>query len=162
MMEKKTYVLGHRNPDTDSICSAIAYAELKRKQGMNAIAGRLGEPNKETEFVLNYFAAELPEIVETVKKQVSDLNIDVVPSVSPGIPVRTTWNIMKKTNVKALHSLSTRMRGLIGVVTLFRYYKEQYMDAIDNNIIAVSNTHPLQNIADTLEARVVSGDQGDF
>ena len=158
-MNKKIYVLGHKNPDTDSICSAIAYAELKRKLGLAATPGRLGEPNQETEFVLKYFEVELPERIETVKKQVSDLNMDVVPSLSPEIPVKTTWNIMKKTNLKSLPVVDDYER-LIGVVTLSDI-TEKYMDAVDNNILAASKT-PLANIADTLNAKIISGGQSDF
>lgn len=158
-MSKEIYVLGHKHPDTDSICSAIAYAELKRKLGVPAAAGRLGNINKETEFVLNYFEVELPELVETVKKQVSDLNMDVVPSLSPGTPVKTTWNIMKKTNLKSLPVVDDNEK-LIGIVTLSDI-TEKYMDAIDNNIISASKT-PLQNIADTLNAKIINGGSSDF
>lgn len=158
-MGKKIYVLGHKHPDTDSICSAIAYAELKRKLGFPAVAGRLGNINKETEFVLNYFEAELPEQIDTVKKQVLDLNMDMVPSLSPDIPVKTTWNIMKKTNLKALPVVDDHER-LIGIVTLSDI-TERYMDPMDNNIIAASKT-PLRNIADTLNARIIRGGESDF
>ncbi|MDD4238327.1 MAG: putative manganese-dependent inorganic diphosphatase [Desulfotomaculaceae bacterium] len=158
-MNKKIYVIGHKNPDTDSICSAIAYAELKRKLGYDAIPGRLGELNHETEFVLKYFEVILPELIETVKKQVSDLNMDVVPSLSPEIPVKTTWNIMKKTNLKSLPVVDEHER-LIGVVTLSDI-TEKYMDAVDNNIIAASKT-PLQNLADTLNAKIISGGQSNY
>jgi manganese-dependent inorganic pyrophosphatase len=158
-MQKKVYVLGHKNPDTDSICSAIAYAELKRKQGWEAIPGRLGELNHETEFVLNYFDVEVPALVETVKKQVSDLSMDVVPSLSPGIPIKRTWNIMRKSNLKSLPVVDEEER-LLGIVTLSDI-TEKYMDTVDNNLIAASKT-PLENIADTLNAQIVSGAEKDY
>lgn len=158
-MNNKIYVLGHKNPDTDSICSAITYAELKRKLGFDAVAGRLGEPNQETEFVLQHFDVELPDLVETVKKQVSDLNMDIVPGLSPEIPVKTTWNIMKKTNIKSLPVVDDNER-LVGVVTLSDI-TEKYMDAVDNNIIAASHTS-LQNVAETLNAEIISGGQNDY
>jgi manganese-dependent inorganic pyrophosphatase len=151
--------LGHQNPDTDSICAAISYAELKRKQGHNAVAGRLGDLNQETEFVLDYFGVELPKLVETVKKQVSDLNVDMVPSLSPEIPVKTTWNIMRNSNVKALPVVDENEK-LIGVVTLSNI-TEKYMDALDNHILATSQT-PLQNIADTIHAEIIHGGTSDF
>ena len=158
-MNEKVYVLGHKNPDTDSICSAIAYAELKRKLGLNAIPGRLGDANQETKFVLEYFDVQMPELIETVKKQVSDLNMDAIHSLSPQIPIKTTWNIMNKTNLKSLPVVDENEK-LIGIVTLSDITKK-YMDAVDQNIIAVSKT-PLQNIAETLEAKIVSGDQKDY
>ena len=159
MMNEMVYVLGHKNPDTDSICSAIAYAELKRKLGMNAIPGRLGEPNQETKFVLEYFDVQMPDLIETVKKQVSDLNMDAIHSLSPEIPIKKTWNIMNKTNLKSLPVVDENEK-LIGIVTLSDITKK-YMDAVDQNIIAVSKT-PLQNIAETLEAKIVSGEQKDY
>ena len=158
-MSQTIHVLGHRNPDTDSICSAIAYAELKRKLGFDATAGRLGEANQETTFVLDYFQMELPELIETVKKQVSDLSMDIVPSLSPEIPIKTTWNIMKKNNQKSLPVVD-EFEHLIGLVTLSDI-TEKYMDALDNNIIAASRT-PLQNIADTIAARIVCGGPEDY
>ncbi len=159
MINEKVYVLGHKNPDTDSICSAIAYAELKRKLGMNAIPGRLGDANQETKFVLEYFDVEMPELIETVKKQVSDLNMDAIYSLSPEIPIKTTWNIMNKTNLKSLPVVDENEK-LIGIATLSDITKK-YMDAVDQNIIALSKT-PLQNIAETLEAKIVSGEQKDY
>lgn len=158
-MNDIVYVLGHKNPDTDSICSSIAYAELKRRLGMNTVAARLGNPNQETEFVLNYFDVQLPELIETVKKQVSDLNMDAIYSLSPEIPIKTTWNIMKTTNLKSLPVVDENEK-LIGIVTLSDI-TGKYMDAVDENIIAVSQT-PLQNIVETLEARVLNGEQKDF
>ena len=59
-------VFGHKNPDTDTICSAIAYAELKNKLGKDVKAVRLGEVNEETKYALNYFKVEKPELVENV------------------------------------------------------------------------------------------------
>lgn len=159
MMTEKVYVLGHKNPDTDSICSAIAYAELKQRLGMNAVPGRLGEVNRETKFVLRYFDILTPERIETVKKQVSDLKMDPIYSLSPETPVKTTWNIMKKTNLKSLPVVDQNEK-LIGIVTLSDI-TNKYMDAVDHNMIAASKT-PLLNIADTLEARIITGEQKDF
>lgn len=64
-------VLGHKNPDTDSICSAIAYAELKNKLGQQSKAVRLGQLSRETEFVLNHFNLVAPELINTVRPQIS-------------------------------------------------------------------------------------------
>ena len=62
----KTIIYGHKNPDTDTICSALAYANLKNILGIEAKAVRLGELNEETKFVLNYFGVEAPELIKTV------------------------------------------------------------------------------------------------
>lgn len=63
MENKKIYVIGHKSPDTDSICSAIAYAHFRRQFGENAVAARSGEINPETEFVLNYFNVSAPKLL---------------------------------------------------------------------------------------------------
>lgn len=72
-MNKKTLVFGHKNPDTDSICSAIAYAHLKQQLGVDAEAVRLGAVNAETEYVLNYFQIDAPRLVETVADEVESV-----------------------------------------------------------------------------------------
>jgi manganese-dependent inorganic pyrophosphatase len=69
----KVLVLGHKNPDTDSICSAIAYAELKKQLGMDAEPVRLGELNGETEYALKEFNSEVPRLVETVANEVKEV-----------------------------------------------------------------------------------------
>ena len=66
-------IFGHRHPDTDSICSSIALAELKKEMGINAIPYRLGDINKETEYVLKYFGVKVPKLLKTVSAQISDL-----------------------------------------------------------------------------------------
>ncbi|USK34763.1 manganese-dependent inorganic pyrophosphatase [Bacillus sp. F19] len=68
---EKVLIFGHKNPDTDTICSAIAYADLKTKLGLNAEPVRLGEINGETQFALNAFGIETPRLVETVANEVS-------------------------------------------------------------------------------------------
>ena len=153
------YITGHKNPDTDSICSAIAYAELKKKLGHNAVAARLGDINRETEFILNYFGVPAPEYLPTVKTQVSDLNIDNVIPVSPDVSIKTAWMLMKKNNIKTLPVVDENER-LIGIVTPSDI-TNKYMDALENNIIAASKT-PLRNIVETLNAKIVCGSQKDF
>lgn len=68
---EKVLVFGHKNPDTDTICSAIAYAELKTKLGMNAEPVRLGQVNAETQYALDYFKVKAPRLVETVANEVN-------------------------------------------------------------------------------------------
>jgi manganese-dependent inorganic pyrophosphatase len=158
-MEGLIYITGHRNPDTDSICSAIGYSELKKRLGYKAMATRLGDINRETEFVLRYFNVPLPDYLPTVKTQVSDLNIDIVTPVSPDVSVKTAWMIMGKNNVKTLPVVDDGDR-LIGLATLSNI-TTKYMDTLENNIIASSDT-PLRNIIETLNARLILGKQEDF
>lgn len=158
-MKDTIYIVGHRNPDTDSICSAIAYAELKKKLGHNATASRLGEINKETDYILNYFNIQVPEYLETVKTQVSDLNIDRVIPVSPGVSIKTAWTLMKKNNVKTL-PVADDYERLLGIATLSDI-TSKYMDTLENNIISASKT-PLRNIIETLNCKILCGTQENF
>ena len=152
-MKNIIYITGHRNPDTDSICSAIAYAEFKNKTGkIPAIPIRLGEINRETQFILNYFNVEEPELVTTVKTQISDLDIDVVAPISPDISLKMAWSIMKKLNIKTLPVIDENDR-LAGVATVSNL-AASYLDIWDNSILAKSST-TLENILDTLSAKCV-------
>ncbi len=158
-MENLVLITGHKNPDTDSICSVIAYAELKKKLGANAIPFRLGDINRETEFVLKHFDVEIPEYLSTVKTQVLDLNMDQALPVSLDISIKTAWNLMKKNNIKTLPVVDDQER-LIGIVTLSDI-TNKYMDALDNNTIASTKT-TLRNIIETLNATLLCGSQEDF
>ena len=158
-MEEIIYITGHKNPDTDSICSAIAYAELKKKLGTKAVPIRIGDINKETEFVLRYFNIEAPEYLETVRTQVSDLSMDIVHPVSEDISIKVAWGIMQKNNVKVLPVVGEK-EELLGIVTLSDITKS-YMNALENNVLSASNT-PLKNIVETLNAKLLHGKDEDF
>jgi manganese-dependent inorganic pyrophosphatase len=152
-MKNTIYITGHRNPDSDSICSAIAYAEFKNKtQKIPAIPIRLGEINRETAFVLNYFGVEPPQLIQTVKTQVADLDIDTVAPISPDISLKMAWSIMKKNNIKTLPVIDSfdRLSGIVSVSNL----ASSYLDIWDNYILAKSNT-TLNNILETLSAKTV-------
>lgn len=159
-MKNIIYITGHRNPDTDSICSAIAYAEFKNKTGkIPAVPIRLGEVNRETQFVLGYFNAEMPELITTVKTQVSDLDIDMVAPISPDISLKMAWAIMKKNDIKTLPVIdeNDRLAGVASVSNL----ASSYLDIWDNSILAKSKT-TLENILDTLSAKCVYRPDGTF
>ncbi len=158
-MNELIYITGHKNPDTDSVCSAIAYAELKKRHSIDAVPIRIGDINKETEFVLKYFGVEVPEYRETVRTQVSDLNMDIINPVSEDISVKAAWSIMQKNNIKVLPVADINGK-LLGVITLTDI-TTSYLDAMDNSILAASNT-PLGNIIDTLNARLICGDEDKF
>lgn len=158
-MDKLVFVTGHKNPDTDSICSAIAYADLKKRLGVNAVPKRLGDINRETEFVLKHFGVEIPEHLFTVKTQVADLNVDQAFPVSSDISIKTAWHLMKKNNIKTIPVIDDHER-LLGIVTLSDI-TNNYMDALDNNTIASTRT-TLRNIAETLNATLICGSQEDF
>jgi manganese-dependent inorganic pyrophosphatase len=147
------YITGHKNPDTDSICAPIAYAEFKNKTGrIPAIAVRLGEISRETKFVLDYFGVEPPEHIDTVKVQVEDLSIDNIAPISPEISLKMAWTLMKKNNVKTLPVINED-NNLVGIVSVSNL-TSSYMDVWDNTILSKSNTR-LENILDTLSAKSV-------
>ncbi len=152
-MGETVYIIGHKNPDTDSICSCIAYAELKRKQGVSAIPVRIGNINRETQFVLNYFGVPEPELLATVKTQVSDLNIDQISPVSKDVSIQTAWKIMKKNNRRIL-PVADENGKFLGLITLSDITRN-YMDTLESNILSASKT-PLRNIVETLKANLVT------
>lgn len=158
-MTERIYITGHRNPDTDSICASIAYAELKKRLGIAAVPVRIGDINRETEFVLNYFKVKIPDYLYSVKTQVCDLDIDEISSVSADISIKTAWSIMQKSNVKVL-PVTSGSGKLLGIVTLSDI-TESYMNALNSNILLAGNT-PLQNIVDTLNAKLINGCDDDF
>ena len=94
--KRKTIVIGHKNPDTDSICSAICYAKMKQKlTGMEYEPCRAGHVNAETQFVLDYFGIEPPRLVENVKTQVKDIEIRRTQGVDRNISLKKAWNLMQ-------------------------------------------------------------------
>jgi len=152
-MKDVVYITGHKNPDTDSICSALAYAEFKNKSaGLNAIPIRIGEVSRETQFVLDYFGVKKPRFVESLKAQVKDLNMDKVPPVYPETSLKTAWTLMKKNNVKTLPVVDND-DTFIGLVSLSNL-TTTYMDIWDNDILAKSNTS-FENIVDTLAGKSI-------
>lgn len=152
-MKDVIYVTGHKNPDTDSICSALAYAEFKNRIGSTtAIPIRLGEISRETQFALDYFGATAPELMPTLKCSVSDLDFDNTAPISSEISLKMAWSIMKKYNVKTLPIVDDngKLKGIASVSNL----TSTYMDIWDNNILAKSNTK-IENIIDTLAAKTI-------
>lgn len=158
-MSDLIYITGHRNPDTDSICSVIAYAELKRKFGYNVKPVRLGDISRETKFVLNYFDVPVPDFIQTVKTQISDLSIDVISPASPDVSIKVAWNIMKRNNVKVLPVVDENEK-FIGIVTLSDL-TGSYMDTVENSSFLLTKT-PLINIVETLNAEIETGEDMDF
>ena len=151
-MKDLVYVTGHKNPDSDSICAAYAYAEFKNKIGdTEAVACRLGNVNQETQFILDYFNAEAPKFLNTVTLKVEDLQFDKIRPISADISLKTAWTIMRDKNIKTL-PVADENEHLLGVLAVANL-TSCYMDIWDNRILAKSNTS-LDNIVDTLSAKV--------
>ena len=154
-LKRKTLVIGHRNPDTDSICSAVCYANLKRAvTGEEYIPARAGHVNGETRFVLDYFGMEEPALVEDVRTQVRDIEIRKTRGVADNISLKRAWNIMQENNVVTIPAVREdgTLEGLITVGDITK----TYMNIYDSSILSKANTQ-YSNIIETLEADLVIG-----
>lgn len=151
----KTIVIGHKNPDTDSVCSAICYANLKRiVTGADYEPRRAGLINEETQFVLKYFGVEAPELIEHVKTEVRDIEIRGTKGVEKNISLKKAWNMMQAANVVTLPAL-TDDGGLEGLITVSDI-TQSYMNVYDSSILSKANTK-YSNIIETLEGALVVG-----
>ena len=154
-LKRKTLVIGHRNPDTDSICSAVCYANLKRAvTGEEYIPARAGHVNGETRFVLDYFGMEEPALVEDVRTQVRDIEIRKTKGVADNISLKRAWNIMQENNVVTIPAVREdgTLEGLITVGDITK----TYMNIYDSSILSKANTQ-YSNIIETLEAELIIG-----
>lgn len=156
--EKKVYVIGHKNPDTDSICSAIAYADLKSRSthGVRFIPKRAGAINKETGFVLNYFGVEEPEFVLDVGVQVRDLEIHKTPKADSAMSIKEAWHLMNESNAVTL-PITNDNHHLEGIITIGDIAK-YYMAPSDKSPLSSAKT-PYKNIAATLDGKVLVGNE---
>jgi Inorganic pyrophosphatase/exopolyphosphatase len=149
-------VIGHKNPDTDSICSAIAYANLKNHiSSANYVAKRCGDISKETSYVLDRFSMAYPPYINDVRTQVSDIEIKQVDGVSGDISIKKAYSIMKKHNAVTLVATKADNR-IDGVITIGDIAASD-MDVYDSRIVSKANTS-YKNIVETIEGRVLCGD----
>ncbi|MBQ3543788.1 MAG: putative manganese-dependent inorganic diphosphatase [Lachnospiraceae bacterium] len=154
MRNNKIYVIGHKNPDTDSICSAIAYAYYKNQIDDNDyVAKRAGQINEETEFVLNYFKKKVPGYINDIGTRVKDIEIRETEGVSREISLKRAWNLMKELEVVTLPI--TKNGRLEGVITT-EDIAEAYMDVRDSKILSTAHTN-YKNIVDTLDGAMICG-----
>ncbi len=152
---RKVWVIGHKNPDTDSICSAIAYANLKCKlEGNRFEAKRAGNINQETAFVLNYFGVDEPELVFDVGTQVRDVDFRRTEGISESISLKKAWELMKETGVVTLPIL--KKKRLVGVITIADI-ANSYMNVYDSTVVTRANT-PIKNLVETLDGKLTVGD----
>lgn len=155
-MSKNTYVFGHKNPDTDSICSAIAYAHLKRALGEESVvAARLGKVSKETQFALDSFAVKAPTLIEHIKPQVGDMNCYKVPPIYGVDSVKKAWDVMTEHGRQVIPVLYPDHK-LAGVVSIADIAKA-YITLTDASILKNKKT-PFINIPAVLEGRVICGE----
>ena len=155
----KVVVIGHRNPDTDSICSAIAYAELKNKTSdLVCEARRAGKMNQETEFVLKKFGVTPPRMCTDVNPKIRDVDYRQVPGIPGSTSLRKAWEIMRDKQIDTL-PVTSPDNELEGVITV-KDIATANMDVFDTGILAKSQT-TYRNILETLGGTMVVGREDD-
>ena len=156
--KRPVYVVGHKNPDTDSICSAIAYANLKNilsNGAQNYIAGRAGAMNPETEFVLKKFKIDSPQYIAHVMTQVRDMEIRETDGVPGSMSLKRAWEMMRDLGVVTLPvTEDNKLKGLITISDI----ATAYMDVYDNKMLSTAASS-YKNILDTLDGEMIVGDE---
>ena len=153
---KQTYVIGHKNPDTDSICSAIAYCDIKNRttQDSKYIAKRAGQINEETEYVLNRFGVQPPGYLSNIGTQVKDMDIRLSPEANKSMSLKNAWDLMQENSIVSL-PIREKDGTLEGLITIGDIAKT-YMDTTDSYLLSRARTQ-YQRIAETIGGKVVEG-----
>ena len=152
--QDKIFVIGHKNPDTDSICSAIAYCDIKNRtfQNRRYIPKRAGQINEETEFVLNRFGIQPPGYLSNIGTQVKDIRMS--PEADKSMSLKNAWDLMQENSIVSL-PIRDKDGGLEGLITIGDIAKT-YMDTTDSYLLSRARTQYLR-IAETINGKVVEG-----
>ncbi len=150
---KPIYTIGHRNPDTDSICSAIGYAHLKRSLGENVEAARAGKINAETKYVLETFKMETPKLITDLYPRVKDVTLDCKVVVKENDTLRTLGEVMRGNGVKSVPVVD-KNRKLIGIVTVSDLAKRYFNELSMQNLAEANVT--LSSIAAVIDGEVIN------
>ena len=147
-------VFGHKNPDTDSICSSIAMSNLRKQQGLNAIPCRLGEINKETKFVLEKIGIKSPKLLKTVSAQITDLSYVEKSTVSTEDSIKEALDLMTKENFSSLPVIDTEgyFKTMLSISDIANTYLE-----IDYSDLFSKYSTTFENLKEALEGEVISG-----
>lgn len=154
--QEKIFVIGHKNPDTDSICSAIAYCDIKNRttQDSKYIAKRAGQINEETEYVLNRFGVQPPGYLSNIGTQVKDMDIRLSPEANKSISLKNAWDLMQENSIVSL-PIREKDGTLEGLITIGDIAKT-YMDTTDSYLLSRARTQ-YQRIAETIGGKVIEG-----
>ena len=149
-------IIGHQNPDTDSICSALAYAWLKNRGSLNGKyeARRAGHVNRETRFVLQHFGFEAPRLCTDVSPQIKDIDIRKQAGINAEMSVRAAWNLMRDVEIDTL-CITDENDELQGLITI-KDIADANMDLFDTGVLAAANTS-YHNLLETLQAELIVG-----
>jgi manganese-dependent inorganic pyrophosphatase len=148
----RIYVTGHKHPDSDSVCSAIAYARLKQIQGVDAVACRLGELNRETKYILNKFKVEEPMILDDARMTLQEIEIDSPIAVLPETTIYEAWQLMNSTGRQALVITDEDSR-LLGMLTNSNLSAVAMGDTARS--IELLKQTPVEYIAKTIKGELV-------
>ena len=154
--QEKIFVIGHKNPDTDSICSAIAYCDIKNRttQDSKYIAKRAGQINEETEYVLNRFGVQPPGYLSNIGTQVKDMDIRLSPEANKSMSLKNAWDLMQENSIVSL-PIREKDGTLEGLITIGDIAKT-YMDTTDSYLLSRARTQ-YQRIAETIGGKVIEG-----
>lgn len=150
-MQQYVYIVGHKNPDTDSICSALAYAELKQQLGIHAIPCRLGPLNEETKYVLKKFGLENPLLLKDARSQLRDIDIDDPTVITTHTSMKDAWDILFSARNKSLFVLNDQGR-LSGIVSTSNLASPRMMS--DELLQKLMKTATLESIARTIHGEI--------
>ena len=156
--QEKIFVIGHKNPDTDSICSAIAYADIKNRtsQKVKYIPKRAGQINEETEYVLNRFGMLPPGYLSNIGTQVKDMDIRMSPDADKSMSLKNAWDLMMEKSIVSL-PIRDREGQLEGLITIGDIAKT-YMDTTDSYLLSRARTQ-YRRIAETIAGTVIEGNE---
>ena len=154
--QEKIFVIGHKNLDTDSICSAIAYCDIKNRtsQHQKFIPKRAGQINEETEYVLSRFGVQPPGYLSNIGTQVKDMDIRMSPDADKGMSLKAAWDIMQENSIVSL-PIRDKEGALEGLITIGDIAKT-YMDTTDSYLLSRARTQ-YQKIAETIDGEVIEG-----
>ena len=156
--QERIFVIGHKNPDTDSICSAIAYADIKNRtsQKVKYIPKRAGQINEETEYVLNRFGMLPPGYLSNIGTQVKDMDIRMSPDADKSMSLKNAWDLMMEKSIVSL-PIRDREGQLEGLITIGDIAKT-YMDTTDSYLLSRARTQ-YRRIAETVAGTVIEGNE---
>lgn len=151
-------IIGHQNPDTDSICSALAYAWLKNGGSFTGLyeARRAGHVNRETKYALQHFGVDAPRLCTDISPQIKDIDIRTQPGIQAEMSVRAAWNLMREVEIDTL-CITDESDELQGLITI-KDIADANMELLDTDVLAEANT-PLTNLLETLDAELLVGDK---
>jgi len=152
---KPIYIFGHKSPDTDSVCSAIALAYLKNQTGINCVPKVIGPINRETQFVLDYFKVESPSYLNDVKVQIKDTKYVKKAYINENASISNALDYMKKFDLTAIPLVNDKKRltGYVTLKDLAKYLVSDKRDKISTN---------LKHLLQTLDAKIITNFKNEF